>query len=352
MKDKEYYEEIYHKNQPKEEKKKRRRLQQKDTSKYKKSNLDQKSSPKEDFSDLPKGRVLTILADKIVVDHEKKEYLCSLKGSLKQEQTKEKTLITVGDFVRFKITDQEGQIFSVEPRFSYLSRIDVSGKKKQLMAANIEQALITASVLSPYLKPHLIDRLWISAKKGNMHPIILLNKIDLLDTAKEKEKKLYEEFIFTYQNIGISIISTSASTYEGIDQLKQIMKDQSSVFVGQSGVGKSSLINASTEHNLRTGTLVKKSSKGAHTTVKAQLLPLKEGGFCVDTPGIKSFGIWDLTKEDIVDHFFEIKQIAIQCHFPNCRHLNEPNCQVKLALEEGKVSSLRFRSYLNLIKEI
>jgi len=351
--DPEFLEEQFHKGHRKEEKAERKLLSEKDRSKFKKSDKDKK--PLQDtYSTLPLGIVLSITGEKIIVDVEGKEYFSSLKGSLKKEKGIYKNLITVGDFVRLKIENEEGQIFYVEKRKSELTRIDKTGRKKQLIAANIEQAFITMSVVVPPLKPNLVDRFLISAKKGKIHPVVLINKCDLLETKDsiDKEKATFDSFLKGYSNLGYLIVCVSCETQLGIETLKELMVDRSSVFVGQSGVGKSSLINKTTEHNLKVGTVVHKTYKGSHTTTRAQLLPLKKGGFCIDTPGIKSFGLWDLKKEDVVDHFHEIKEIGNYCYYPNCMHLDEPNCAVKEACDENKISPLRFESYVSLMKEI
>lgn len=352
MKNNEYYEEDFFAKHKKDTKKQKKYYQNKDRSKYKKTNLTKKVAEKVLPKEAKKARVLSITGEKVILDFLGKEYLATLKGSLKKEKTKNKNLIAVGDYVWFVFSDLEGQIIKVDTRESELARVDVSGKKKQLIAVNIEQVFITASIVMPILKPHLVDRFLISSKKGNMNPIVLINKIDLLEAATEKEKELYHDFVASYEKVFIPILSVSVEKNMGIKELKQFMKNKSSVFAGQSGVGKSSLINATTSHNLRTGSIVQKTYKGAHTTTKAVLLPLKEGGFCIDTPGIKSFGVWDLKKQDVVDHFWEIKEVGEGCHFPNCTHIDEPKCRVKEAVDTGEISSLRFASYHSLMKEI
>jgi ribosome biogenesis GTPase / thiamine phosphate phosphatase len=351
--DPEFLEEIFHKKYRKKEKEAKKILSEKDRSKFKKSNFDkqtfQNNSP---FSNLAIGKVLSISGENLIVDVNGEEYLSSLKGSLKKEKGLHKNLIAVGDTVRIKIQNNVGQIIYVEKRFSELTRIDKTGHKKQLIAVNIEQVFITASVVIPPLKTNLIDRFLISAKKGNIDPIVVINKCDLLDSSNQKEKFVFENFLKSYQPLGYTILCVSCETKIGIENLKNHMQNKSSVFIGQSGVGKSSLINQTTDHNLKTGTMIKKTYKGSHTTTKAQLLPLKNGGFCIDTPGIKSFGVWDLVKSDIIEHFHEIKLISNSCYYPDCTHQNEPKCAVKEALKEKRISSLRFESYNSLIKDI
>ena len=302
------------------------------------------------------GKVISILGQNIQVLADKKEYICLLKGSLKKEKGPFKTLVAVGDLVTFN--PEDGLIHKIEKRSSILSRKDPIRKKEHIIATNIDQVLITTSVISPPLKPYLVDRYIYAAQKGNMQPIIIINKIDLLkdkainEDIRKKEKRRYQEFLSAYEKTNIPIFSTSAEKKIGIKALLKLMKNKASVFSGQSGVGKSSLINLVTKAKLEIAGLTKKTKKGTHTTTKAELIPLKEGGFCIDTPGIKSFGIWDLKKDDIEKYFSEIHHFAKFCKFTNCSHVTEDKCAVKKAIQKNQISYLRFESYLNLIKSI
>lgn len=227
-----------------------------------------------------------------------------------------------------------------------------------MIAANIDQVLITTSVLTPPLKPPLIDRYIIAAQKGNMQPVIVVNKIDLLDstefdeTVREQQRALVEDCRLAYEGVGIPFLVISVEENRGIEELRELMKDKTSVFSGQSGTGKSSLINQLTGLDLPVGETVRQTRKGAHTTTQAQLVPLDCGGFCVDTPGIKSFGMWDLAKEEVQVYFSEIQKSSGSCHFPNCTHTHEDHCQVRLDVDEGKIPLLRFESYLSLIESV
>jgi len=346
-------------------KEERKRRQSQDRSKYKKT--DQKKLKKAaeqqeknpEHENLLRGRVLSIQSEGITVEHEKDIFLCKLRGALKKEKTQFKNLVTVGDFVLFEnIESGEGSIAFIEPRTSTLSRADnLSRRKEQLIAANIEQVLITVSVIIPQLKPFLVDRYIIAAKKGNMQPVVLINKIDLLDENSDdpvvqEQKILFDDFMMAYTYTDIPIIPISATTGEGIQALKDVMKDKASVFSGQSGVGKSTLINEITGLDLRIGDAVLKTRKGAHTTTMAQLLQLDFGGWCIDTPGIKSFGVWDLQKKEIEEHYEEIYKKGSDCKFPNCTHTHEIDCAVKEAVENGEISALRYDSYAALLEAV
>ncbi|HEV3269234.1 MAG TPA: ribosome small subunit-dependent GTPase A [Candidatus Rhabdochlamydia sp.] len=358
------WEEQYWDSDKKTSRKQRKTAEKKDRSKFKKSNQDQllKQSKKLVNATDIQGRVLTIAADGITVFTNEHSYLCSLKGSLKQERDLMKNLIAVGDLVSMQIIDEAHAVITqVLPRSSILSRADnLSRNKQQLIATNVDQVFITASVCSPKLKPLLIDRYIIAAQKGNICPIILINKVDLLDNppdrlsleAVEEEKRLYEEFIHTYKSLNFMVIPLSVITQEGINVLKTQMQNKTSVFSGQSGVGKSSLINLVTGLCFATRQVVKRTGKGSHTTTQARMIPLEGGGYCIDTPGIQSFGIWDIDKKTLSSYFSEIFTTSEGCQFPNCTHREEPNCAVKKAVEKGEISTLRFDSYCALMSSL
>lgn len=343
-------EETYLKEDRKEEKRRKKREQQKDRSKYKKTDLEKQQKKEVPTEGLKKGRVLSILPQGIYVECEGKEYICTLKGSLKQEKNKIKNLVTVGDLVYFdKAPDQEGVIAHVAARKSYLSRKDhLLKRQEQLIAANVDILFITASVSSPHIRPALIDRYIIAAKKGGMQPMIVINKIDFLN---EEEKPIVDEISKVYPALGIPVFLVSCKTKEGLSALQEAMKEKISVFSGQSGTGKSSLIMEMTGKNLAIGTIIRKTQKGTHTTSTTSLLPLPLGGFVIDTPGIRSFGVWDLQKEEVEAYFDEIFHEKQRCKYPSCTHMGEPGCAVKKAVEEGKISKLRFESYQKLFKE-
>lgn len=335
----------------------RKRITAKDRSKYKKTDLGKQRVENVIDPEWKRGRVLSIVPEGILVAADAERIVCSLRGALKKEKGHLKNLVTVGDEVFFETKSAgEGLIMAIEPRRTVLSRADnLSRRKEQLIAANIDQVLIVTSVVSPALKPPLIDRYIIATEKGNMQPVVVVNKIDLFendDPLLQSERELYEEFLKAYTQAGIPVIAVSAATGEGMESLKAIMKDKSSVFSGQSGVGKSSLINAVTDYQLEVGEMVERTRKGSHTTTTAQLLPLSFGGWCIDTPGIKSFGVWELDLQELESYFSEIFTTGHHCRYPDCSHHHETGCAVKEAVEAGKISPLRFHSYLSLMESI
>lgn len=344
-------EEEFHAKDRKHWRKERKHAQQTDRSKFKKTDQEKKE-PETIDPNLKRGRVVAISGEGSWVDCDKVRFLCSLKGLFKKEKMQAKNLIAVGDLVRFEPTaETEGNILHIEERYSFLGRVDISGKKEQLIAVNVDQVIIAVSVVNPALKPALADRYMIAAAKGNIHPIIVVNKVDLLESASEEERIRYREFLSAYEPLGFPILSLSTATGVGIESLRSLLKNKTSVFSGQSGVGKSSLLNACFGLNLKTGGLAQKTFKGTHTTSTAELISLPEGGYCVDTPGIRSFGIWDLRKEDVIAHFHDLGQIAAGCKYPDCAHLSEPGCAVLQALEEGQLPRIRYESYCSLLDE-
>lgn len=335
----------------KERKQEIKELRKNDRSKYKKT--DQKMLLKAKEVTPPaalKGFVLSIISHQIEVESiSGNTYLCSLRGLLKKEKTQEKNPIIVGDEVLFEpLTEKEGLILSVLPRRSLLSRQDNLHRiKKHLIAANVDQVLITQSCVLPALKSPIIDRYLIAAEKGGITPVLVFNKIDLLADFREEEKLLFT-LTDMYRNLGIDVFLVSAKTGEGLEALRKKMENKTSVFSGQSGTGKTSLINALTGLKMTTASAIVATNKGAHTTSSAKLLKLSFGGYCVDTPGIRSFGVWDLEPEDLRHYFEDFLQFSHLCMFRDCSHRHEPGCHIQKLVEEDKLSPIRYESYLNL----
>lgn len=362
-----HIEEEYLGDRRKEAKQEKKYVVARDRSKYKKTdqekylkNIEQERAQKASSPNLLEGRVLSVMPQDIWVEHCHEKIRCTLKGVLKKDKTHAKNIVAVGDKVQFeRASPGEGVIAFVLPRQTILSRADnLSRRKEQIIAANIDQVLIVVSVVHPPLKIPVVDRYIIATQKGHMTPVIVINKIDLLKNShydrleRKSQKELVDSAIKAYAAAEIPVICVSCETQEGLDTLKKIMKEKASVFSGQSGVGKSSLINAVTGLDLRTGEVVEKTRKGAHTTTTAELIPLNCGGWCIDTPGIKSFGVWDLERSEIEGYFPEIHEIGSSCKFADCTHTTESHCAVSRAVTEGSLSQIRYDSYCALIDSL
>ena len=337
-------EEAFLSKDKKEHRKDRKLAQKLDRSKFKEKQTET------DFDcpdDQQVGRVLSVLPEnKLLVKCFDDDILCTYKGSMRYEKKKDRNIIVIGDYVHVK---PPGLVTHVKKRRSTLYRTEAKKtKKRQLIAANIDLVFITMSVTHPKLKPHLIDRYIIVCKEGNLTPVLILNKIDLLDT---ESKPLYKEVKQLYTSLGIEVIAMSATSGKGMRSLKKVMKNKTSVFSGQSGVGKTSIINALTGSTYKTKDVIAQSNKGAHTTTQSITIDLGNDSYCIDTPGIKSFGTGKIDRDRIDSYFEEISNLAPNCKFTGCTHTHEPSCAVKEALEEGKISKLRYSSYCNMLAE-
>lgn len=286
------------------------------------------------------GRVLSVKAGTCLVLLDGKEILCSLRGQLRREDRKEKHPCVVGDLVEV----DENAISRVLPRKSSFARVDALGREPQLIAANVDLLFIVSSIVSPAFKPSLIDRFCIQAIRGNIQPIILINKIDLLKENSE-ESELLAQFLKEYGALGFEIYTISALEEIHLNEVKMRMQQKGSLFSGQSGTGKSTLLNKLLGLHLKTDELRMKSQKGRHVTSSSDLFFLKEGGFCIDTPGIRSFAIPNFTFLDLKSYFTEF--LAYECKFHDCTHMHEPGCGVR-----GNISPLRFQSYQSLLGEL
>ena len=237
-----------------------------------------------------------------------------------------------------------GVIELVEPRSGQLQRL--AGRRIQTIAANVDQAIIVSSAGQPQPKPHLIDRYIIPAHAGGMKPIICMNKIDLdLDDFAGEMLKRYED-------LGYRVLRVSATTGQGMDQLHDVLKGKSSVFAGQSGVGKSSLLNTVQPGlKLRIGDVHGQTEKGTHTTTTAVLLRLDMGGYVVDTPGIRSFDLNIIPRDELEAYFVEFVPLVEKCRYPSCTHIYEEECAIKDAVERGEIHPDRYATYLALFEE-
>jgi len=269
-------------------------------------------------------------------------YRCSIRRLIRTMKRDARNAVVAGDRVLFTPEDGlTGVIEQVEPRHSVLSR--GSRSQAHVIVANVDQAVIVASIAEPPLKPGLIDRFLCSTEKGNIRGILCINKIDL------GRVHLLQPLMGEYARLGYPVVLTNALSGEGIPELRALLKDRETVFTGQSGVGKSSLLNAIQPGlELATGTVSSETSKGRHTTRVTQLLQLEQGGWVVDTPGIRTLQLWDISREEVEGLFVEFRPHVPYCRFPDCTHRHERGCAVKRAVERGMLSVPRYESYLRI----
>lgn len=274
---------------------------------------------------------------------------CRTKGKLRLEESKNTNPIAVGDWVIIeKENDQEASIASIEPRKNYLVRKSTNlSKQKHVIASNVDQLILVVTLFHPQTSLAFIDRYLATAEAYKIEPILIFNKSDLYQT--KSEISALEEVEALYQKVGYKTLQTSVIKDQGLSALKNLLVGKTSVFSGHSGVGKSSLLHAiDPELSIKVGHLSQAHHKGMHTTTYAEMFPLKTGGYMMDTPGIKSFGLAQFEKEFLSHYFPEIFAQSPQCKYYNCKHLQEPGCAVTLAVEQEKIALSRYESYLGL----
>lgn len=282
--------------------------------------------------------------------------ICTVSGTVDSPETD--TIVTVGDVVWFvpqdevtEFGDPLGVIVKREERRTLLSRRAAGrARREQVVVANVDQLAIVVAAREPAYNKRLIDRYLIAADKGDLQPIIIVNKIDLVPSAERAE--LIEDLAAYWDDLDLPVALVSASTGEGIDALRDILHGWSTLLSGPSGVGKSSVINTLTDARLRVGAISTMYQKGRHTTTAAMVIPLADGGQLVDTPGLREFAVWELDATELPYYFEEFTPFATECRYQPCSHHHEPGCAVIAAVEEGKIDPERYLSYLVLLEEV
>ena len=274
-----------------------------------------------------------------------------IKGNFRLKGIRSTNPVAVGDHVEI-ITNQEGTAFisAIEDRRNYIIRKSPNlSKQSHILAANVDQALLVVTVNYPQTSTTFIDRFLASAEAYSVPVILVFNKHDLLS----EEELHYEKMMCTlYETVGYKCVEISAETGEGVEQLFPILKDKITLLSGNSGVGKSTLINRLIPHaSQRTAEISDAHNTGMHTTTFSEMIELPEGGYLIDTPGIKGFGTFDIEKEELTSYSKEIFHFSKDCRFSNCTHTHEPGCAVIKAVEDHFIAASRYQSYLSMLED-
>ena len=274
-----------------------------------------------------------------------------IKGNFRLKGIRSTNPVAVGDHVEI-ITNQEGTAFisAIEDRRNYIIRKSPNlSKQSHILAANVDQALLVVTVNYPQTSTTFIDRFLASAEAYSVPVVLVFNKHDLLS----EEELHYEKMMCTlYETVGYKCVEISAETGEGVEQLFPILKDKISLLSGNSGVGKSTLINRLIpQASQRTAEISDAHNTGMHTTTFSEMIELPGGGYLIDTPGIKGFGTFDIGKEELTSYFKEIFHFSKDCRFSNCTHTHEPGCAVIKAVEDHFIAASRYQSYLSMLED-
>ncbi|MFA8450857.1 MAG: ribosome small subunit-dependent GTPase A [Bacteroidales bacterium] len=303
--------------------------------------------------DTQKGIVVRSTGSWYSVKLESGEFVdCRLRGQFRIKGIKATNPIAVGDVVQITLdaAKEVGTIMEICPRENYIVRKATKlSKKSHIIASNLDQAVVIVTLALPRTSKGFIDRFLVTAEAYHIPVTIVFNKIDLYD---EDMKNELEEVRLVYENIGYNTLIVSAKTKENINVFKEVLKNKRSLVAGHSGVGKSALINCiAPELDLKEGAISDYHSKGKHTTTFAQMFDLPFGGHIIDTPGIKEFGLLDFEKDEVAERFPEFRERMAGCHFSNCKHIKEPKCAVKEAVENGEIALWRYENYLNILDD-
>ena len=274
-----------------------------------------------------------------------------IKGNFRLKGIRSTNPVAVGDHVEL-ITNQEGTAFisSIEDRRNYIIRKSPNlSKQSHILAANVDQALLVVTVNYPQTSTTFIDRFLASAEAYRVPVVLVFNKRDILSGEELRYEEMMRQL---YETVGYQCIEISAATGEGTEQLLPVIKDKISLLSGNSGVGKSTLINQLVpDADQRTAEISNAHNTGMHTTTFSEMIELPGGGYIIDTPGIKGFGTFDIEKEELTGYFKDIFHFSKDCRFSNCTHTHEPGCAVIKAVEEHYIAASRYQSYLSMLED-
>lgn len=277
---------------------------------------------------------------------------CKIKGNFRLKGIRTTNPVAVGDRVTISVNpDGNAFITAIQPRKNYIiRRASNLSKESHIIAANLDCAFLVVTLAHPVTSTTFIDRFLATAEAYRVPAVLLINKVDLL--TDDDDKEYCEAVASLYRTIGYDVLEISALTGEGMTELRERLKDKISLFSGNSGVGKSTIINALLpDLELRTGSISDMHDTGMHTTTFSEMFPLPEGGWIIDTPGIKGFGTIDFDKHEIAHFFPEIFKISADCKYGNCTHTHEPGCAVLKALDDHYISQSRYASYLSILDD-
>lgn len=290
-----------------------------------------------------------------VKDEQGKLYRARIKGKMKIDKNiSSSNPVAVGDVILMDLEEREdaqAMIHTVQDRRNYIVRVSPHNKhQKHIVASNLDLVLLIATITQPQTSLGFIDRFLVTAEAYRVPAILVINKTDLLSKEDEYDLHRWQKI---YEEVGYRVMPISAHKPETLQALKEMLQDKTTLFSGHSGVGKSTLINQLIpDLDLRTEIVSDYSGKGQHTTTFAEMFDLPNGGNIIDTPGVKEFGLIDMSQDELALYFPEMQRLLSQCRFNNCKHINEPGCAVKAAVEKDIVSAERYYSYLSIWESI
>ena len=283
-----------------------------------------------------------------VLGDDGKKYNCKVRGKIRLEGIKETNPVAVGDFVEFQFNDDVGAITDILERKNHILRQSVKKTgHAHVLAANVDQVMVVATLALPRTSLGFIDRVLVTAESFRIPQVIVFNKRDLLD---DDDRELVEAIMHIYKTVGITCLSIS-SLNEDVNDVIAVLQGKVTLIAGHSGVGKSTLLNRiSPAIEQKTGEISEFSSKGTHTTTFAEMFAIGDNSFVIDTPGIKEWGLIDMTQQEISDYFPEMRERRMDCKFGSrCIHVNEPKCAIINAVENGEIALSRYDSYLSMV---